>query len=193
MSHALYTTSAIVLSSRSLAEANRSVTLFTEEFGLVRAIAQGVRLSKSKLRYRLYTFARVHVTLVRGREVWRLVGVEEQERPEILLGSTERTALFARVASLVSRFVHGEEADRDLYGELEALYFLLNAPGALRASLVEAVFVGRLLSHLGYLPDVPGVTERLFEPELLAGESVDPLFEKKLVETINMTLSRSQL
>lgn len=193
MSHALYTTDAIVLGSRGVGEANRSIFLYTESFGFVRAMAQGVRLSKSKLKGAVYTCARVRATLVRGREVWRLVGAQESQRPELLLSSPERTALFARLASLVLRFVQGEEADLELYAELDALVRILDAQAVPKLPLVEAVFAGRILSILGYLPEISGVTEELFEPALLAPSAENPSFEKKLVEAINTTLARVQM
>lgn len=193
MSHALYTTEAIVLGSRNSAEANRFVTLFTYDHGLIRAVAQGVRLLRSKLRYRLYTGARVRVTLVRGREVWRLVGVEEIARPETMLAFPERFALFVRVSSVVTRFVQGEEVDLELFHELSTLWELLQKKETEQLVLIEVVAVARLLSLLGYLQSVGEATDQLFDP--LAFEKEGPVapHEAALVELINKTLTRVHL
>ena len=76
MSHTLYSTECIVLGSVDSGEANRYISLFTREWVLC-AVARSVREEKSKLRYCLQSFSFTDATLVRGREVWRITGAEE--------------------------------------------------------------------------------------------------------------------
>jgi len=70
-----YTTEAVVLGSRDAGEANKYYFLLTRELGLIHAFAQGVRELKSKLRYSLAELSYVKVSLVRGKEKWRLTSV----------------------------------------------------------------------------------------------------------------------
>lgn len=63
----LYRDNAVVLRQHKLGEADRIVTLLTRRHGLVRAVAKGVRRTKSKFGARLEPFAHIDVQLYPGR------------------------------------------------------------------------------------------------------------------------------
>lgn len=101
------------------------ITLLTEDLGLVRARAQGLRRPGAKLAAALPTFAESDVVLVRGKESWRLAGAILQENwfIRLLLPATRTRA--ARVSGLLLRLVAGEIHDPKLFtivrGFFEAL------------------------------------------------------------------------
>ena len=59
----MYRDYAVVLRQHKLGEADRIVTLLTRQHGLVRAVAKGVRRTKSKFGARLEPFAHIDVQL----------------------------------------------------------------------------------------------------------------------------------
>jgi len=63
----VYRDSAVVLRTYRLAEADRIVVLMTEHHGKVRAVAKGVRKTKSKFGARLEPMSHVQLLLVHGR------------------------------------------------------------------------------------------------------------------------------
>jgi DNA repair protein RecO (recombination protein O) len=63
----LYRDHAVVLRQHKLGEADRIVTLLTRGHGLVRAVAKGVRRTRSKFGARLEPFAHIDVQLYPGR------------------------------------------------------------------------------------------------------------------------------
>jgi DNA repair protein RecO (recombination protein O) len=65
----LYRDRAVVLRQHKLGEADRIVTLLTSEHGLVRAVAKGVRRTRSKFGARLEPFAHIDVQLHPGRNL----------------------------------------------------------------------------------------------------------------------------
>ncbi|MDH6282691.1 DNA repair protein RecO [Prescottella agglutinans] len=65
----LYRDYAVVLRQHKLGEADRIVTLLTRQHGLVRAVAKGVRRTKSKFGARLEPFAHIDVQLHPGRSL----------------------------------------------------------------------------------------------------------------------------
>ena len=67
--HHIYHTEAFVLGSRNVGEANKMLSLYTRELGLVYAHAQGIRLGKSKLRFGLQDFSHATVDLVQGKDI----------------------------------------------------------------------------------------------------------------------------
>ena len=74
MLHHIYHTEGFVLSGQSVGEANKYFRIFTKDFGMVGAMAQGIRLLQSKLRYSLQDYSYSKISLVRGKQVWRIVG-----------------------------------------------------------------------------------------------------------------------
>ena len=70
--HAIHTTPGFIIGSRPYGEAGKMLSIFTRDFGLVTATAQGIRLERSKLRYHAQDLSFGSFSLVRGREFWRL-------------------------------------------------------------------------------------------------------------------------
>ena len=66
---ALYTDEGVVLRTAKLGEADRIITLFTRMHGKVRAVAKGVRRTKSRFGGRLEPFMRVNVLIAEGRSL----------------------------------------------------------------------------------------------------------------------------
>ena len=60
---ALYRDEAVVLRTAKLGEADRIITLLTRDHGKVRAVAKGVRRTKSRFGARLEPFMRVDLLL----------------------------------------------------------------------------------------------------------------------------------
>ncbi|HEY4493311.1 MAG TPA: recombination protein O N-terminal domain-containing protein [Candidatus Paceibacterota bacterium] len=107
MSERIYTTRALVLSERASGEASKVFTLFTRELGLVYAYARSVREVRSKLRYNLPLYSHTLVSLVPGREYWRLVGAENSER-----------GISAELCRFICRFMGEHEPHVDIFDML---------------------------------------------------------------------------
>lgn len=145
MSYAVYTTRAFVLGSAPSGEASKLYSLYTEEFGLVRAKAQGVRLLASKLRYNIDDYAFATFSLVKGKEVWRVTGAEKAASGPALAKAR------ARVLSVARRLVQGEERSRETFAAL--LPLADDAAKPEDADAIELLAIVRLLAALGYLPE----------------------------------------
>ncbi|KAA1249910.1 DNA repair protein RecO [Mycobacterium simiae] len=65
----LYRDQAVVLRQHKLGEADRIITLLTRDHGLVRAVAKGVRRTRSKFGARLEPFAHIDAQLHPGRNL----------------------------------------------------------------------------------------------------------------------------
>lgn len=106
-----YTTKGIVLDGYDQGEHDRAYKVFTREFGLLICHAKSVRKLESKLRAHMLPRSLSLITLVQGKEVWRLVGAEEQ-----MLTSP----YIHEVTFLLKRFIRGEGAQTALYDRLIA-------------------------------------------------------------------------
>lgn len=104
-----YVTRSIVLESFDQGEHDRAYKIFTREYGLLMCQAKSIRKLESKLRAHILPRSLSLVTLVKGREVWRLVGAENEEFD---------SKYIHEVASLLKRFIKGEGAHKALYDKL---------------------------------------------------------------------------
>jgi len=104
-----YVTPFIVIEGYDQSENDRVYKLFTREFGLVMAHAKSIRKLESKLRAHILPRSTALVTLVKGREVWRVVGSE---------GTLISNDRLYEVTKLLGRFVRGEGAHKALYDRL---------------------------------------------------------------------------
>lgn len=112
-----YTTPAIVIESFDQGEHDRVYKLFTREFGQVLALAKSVRKLESKLRAHVLPRTVTLVTLVKGREIWRLVGAQEEKKTYGMMND---------VTELIRRFVRGEGSHKALYDKL--ISFMVEQP-----------------------------------------------------------------
>lgn len=161
-----YATRAVVLHRSPLAESAMLVALLTDDFGLVRARAEGLRKPGAKLAHALQTLSEVEVTLVRGKEGWRLSGALLARNRFEEFSRTERLRA-GRVASLLLRLVHGESSDPVIYRLFSE--FLEAFPGKSEElqDTIECLAALRIVSTLGLdAGDVPPLeTESPFTPE----------------------------
>ena len=79
MAH-LYHSKAYILEIKKSKEKDVMLVMFTEEFGFIRAMVKSVRDIKSKLKYHIRTLGRINLSLVKGKEMWRVVGIEDDQR-----------------------------------------------------------------------------------------------------------------
>jgi DNA repair protein RecO (recombination protein O) len=148
-----YRAEAIVLRTHKLGEADRIITLLTRERGKVRAVAKGVRRTKSKFGARLEPFSRVDLLVFEGKNL------------DIITQAESLNAYGQDLALDYSLWTAGqtmlETADRLTPEDsisTESQYLLL--VGALRtlvtgehaAGLVLDAFLLRALSMAGYSP-----------------------------------------
>lgn len=196
MSHHTYTTEAFVLGAIDVGEGSRSLILYTKELGLLYGLARSVREVRSKLRYALQPFSLAEVSLVRGRDVWRVTGA----RPLIsyyalLQRAPARQQTFLRIVALMRRLIRGEVPGEDLFTMLsQAFAFLAQEDlSGEELSLFECVVVLRLLSLLGYAAETAATEEPSDRPitrELLVELRAA---RKKFVQAINRSLAATQL
>lgn len=150
-----YRAEAIVLRTHKLGEADRIITFLTRERGKVRAVAKGVRRTKSRFGARLEPFSRVDLLLHEGKNL------------DIITQAESLNAYGQDLAIDYSLWTAGqtmlETADRltsETSVSSEAQYLLL--VGALRtlvsgehdATLVLNAYLLRALSMAGYSPSL---------------------------------------
>lgn len=190
-----YQTDALVLGFRESGEADRLYSLFTKDFGLVRARATGVRKERSKMRYALQSYARAEVSLIRGKQGWRVAGAAANPRGDtswILSG--KGVGAYARIAELTLRLVHGEEKNDFLFATLAEAHEKLTHESADAWATIEIVCVARVLFALGYI-SAEALQTALFTHTAYADEHLQEAeaLRDTLLRSINKALTETHL
>lgn len=193
----LYHTPALVLGSTPQGEGSNLITLFTRELGLIRATATSVREERSKLRYGLQDFSYSEVTLVRGREFWRLTNatlIAALARGEI--NASDISRMTGRICALLRRLLAGEEKNEPLFlSVVDGLRFAATRSDQQSLEGTEIILALRILYFLGYL-----APRNEFAPLLCPADLWDDgvisralLFRALAVSDINESLRQTQL
>ncbi|HWC14990.1 MAG TPA: DNA repair protein RecO [Actinomycetota bacterium] len=148
----IYEDEAVVLKTIKLGEADRIVTLMTRRNGKVRAVAKGVRKTKSRFGGRLEPFTRVELMLYRGRkDLDTITSADILTSFDSVRKDYARLTSAAALAEIVDKLTPDREAALPTYalliGGLEAL------AGGDRTTIVPA-FLAKLLSVCGYHPEL---------------------------------------
>ncbi len=122
MSHHIYQTKAFIIDSVDVGEANKLLTIFTADLGLIYVSAQGVRIMKSKLRPSIQDLSYSKIALVRGKEYWRLTSAEKlislyDKRVHLAVRK-----LIAQSLQFVKRLTAGESKHDELFDMLSKLF-----------------------------------------------------------------------
>lgn len=197
MSHTLYSTECIVLGSLNSGEANKYISLFTKEIGLVKAVAKSVREEKSKLRYSLQNLSFTNATLVRGREVWRITGAEEQySLHQELKDDEDKLFVITQILNLLNRLVHGEEKNEYLFNTLSDGLEYLRDNNIDKETLknFEHFVVLRILYSLGYIAKKDKLDEVL-QKTFVDRDILEKVQKerKNIVSAINRALKEAHL
>ena len=147
-----YRSEAIVLRRIDFGEADRLLTLYSREFGKIRALAKGARKPQTRKAGHVELFMRSNFMFARGKSIDIVTQAELIEPYAALRDDLVRTTYAAYMAELMDGLT--ADADRDL-----AKYELLSkAFGWLAASdnslLVARYYELRLLSLAGFQPQL---------------------------------------
>jgi recombinational DNA repair protein (RecF pathway) len=153
MSHHIYQTKAYVIESTEAGEANRRLSLLTEDLGLISVAAQGVRHGVSKLKASIQDLSYSKVSVVRGKEVWRLTNAEK------LISLFDRRLpisvrrLLAHCLQFIKRLTPEDVKMEELFtlmSKLSTYCFSDKEEAEKYVKEIRLLFEIRTLSYLGY-------------------------------------------
>lgn len=194
MYHHIYHTQGFVLSSRNTGEANKILTVFTRELGLIRATVQGIRLNKSKLKFSIQDLSFATIDFVKGKEVWRITSAKNITSFPLARANNDSLVLIMRISSLLERFCGPEISNEKIFDELiQALYILDdNVENSTREAL-ELHLVLRIMHELGYIGE-SDLLSRYLMTSFDKDKTENLLKERQsIISHINKALSESQL
>lgn len=147
----LYRDTGVVLRTYKLRESDRIVVFHTAEHGKVRAVAKGVRKTRSKFGARLEPMSHVHLLLYRGRELDIVSQAEAVEPLAPMLSSLDRASQGLAVIEAVDQLSLEREPNLALYRMVVGvLRTIATSPSPLNV----AAFYWKLLANEGMRPEL---------------------------------------
>jgi DNA repair protein RecO (recombination protein O) len=152
----LYRDEGIVLRTHKLGEADRIVSVFTRQRGKVRAVAKGVRKTKSRFGARVEPPTHVALQLYEGRELDTITQVETIDHFRAIRDDLDRLTRAVSMLEAVDQLGLEGEPNQPLY---QMLLGALRALAAHQGPLVVPAFFLKVLSLEGYRPMVDACVE----------------------------------
>jgi hypothetical protein len=119
MAHEKYTTEAFVLKIYEQNEHDLAYKIWTKDFGIIFAVAKSIRKINAKLRSLVKKHDFFSVTLVKGKDIWRLVGAEEDN---LLENNNPKASLTAKkiIAESIDKFLEEKKTYKKLFDRLKS-------------------------------------------------------------------------
>lgn len=148
---AVYKSKGIVLRSIRYGEADRILDLYTQDSGLISAIAKGIRRTKSRFGGRLEPLSCVDFLAYEGRTLDTVTQVEVLHSFHSIREDLKRLEAAGGMVATVRALSGGDEADRRVFNLLYHALDALEARGSGFRS-IEAAFSLKLSVLAGYTP-----------------------------------------
>jgi DNA repair protein RecO (recombination protein O) len=148
----VYRTEGIVLKGYNYGEADRILTLITPNNGKLRAVAKGVRKTKSRMSGHLDLFTRSTLFVARGRQLDIITQAETIDNFRGVREDLWRSSYCHYVAELLDGFSAEALPNYPLYAL--SVQTLQRLATAVNCDLVVRSFELQLLGHTGYRPQL---------------------------------------
>lgn len=181
MSYSIFTTDSFIVKANSSKDADLNLVLFTEQFGLINAIAKSARHIKSKLRPALQSLSFSSISLVKGREVWRITSAKKYISLHDSRLPDQYHSMFARLLLFVERFCPRETVEIAIYQSLKEISGFIFKNGNNQdfskeyILAIENLFMFKTLFELGYI--LLNSDTKIFATDIISKDLIIKLHE----------------
>lgn len=149
---ATYKTRGIILKRQNFHEADRILTIYTEDHGKVKIIAKGVRKLLSRLGGHLEPFYLVNLVVAEGRNIDVLTGVTIENHFLDMRDDLKNMARAYCMGEAVDALTNEREENEEIFRLIwESLEYLEHHP---EQQVLDEYFQINLLNLLGYRPEL---------------------------------------
>ena len=144
-------TRGIILKRSNFGEADRILTVLTERFGKISAIAKGSRKIKARLLGHLEPFMLINFQLYEGKNFQIVTGAESEKVFENIQNDFKKTSRAFYLAELVDKFLERDEKSLEIFRIfLEALEYLNEN----NIDLMLRFFELKIIEASGFKPEI---------------------------------------
>ena len=194
MSYHIYTTDGIILKRTTFGEANILLYILTSDLGLIIASARSARLSSSKLRSALQEYTLISVSVVKGKNGWKITNVVEKESLFFDYPTYSHKVL-SQIAFILLKMIPGESPHKEIFQTIKSSFEFLKLLPEKDISTFEIIVVLRILNQLGYVENDREVDLFLKDKEKWDNLILEKASQNRkiIISTINKALKESHL
>jgi DNA repair protein RecO (recombination protein O) len=176
-----YSTEAVVLSRKTYGEADRLITVFTQDQGKMTLLAKGVRRPKSRKRGSLEVFSRVKCSIVNTKSIPLLTEAEVINSFQEIKHDLTKVAVAYSFMETIIKTTREDEENKILYKTLIEYLDRLGKEDKLKDLRYQ--FIQDVLVLLGFWP----LGEKIADPEralesVIEGRMATTRIGKKILE-----------
>ena len=146
----IFSSLAIIIGRRNYGEADRILTIFTEDRGKIVVMAKGVRLSRSKRRGHIELFNTIKAQVVESRGFPVLAQTELIADRSSMKSDIKLLRIAYHLAELVSRLTPDNEKHREIFDLLNRAFSSISLKVWDKEAYLSEKFEEKLLHLLGY-------------------------------------------
>lgn len=196
MSYHVYTTESLILQGHSSREADADFSILTRDMGVIRASARGVRLVQSKLAPALLDASYSVLSLVRGKNTWRIIGgTPVQNTARFREDQFPAKVVWFRFLNTLRLLINGEERENKLLPLALSFHENLNRRmfTTPELSALECLGIFHLMCELGYAHARPEY-KNFLGADLFSDDTIQAAIKVRslLVNDLNRALAASQ-
>lgn len=124
MSIEKYTTEAFILREYERDENDMVYKVWTRDFGIIFVLARSIRKITAKLRMAIKKNDFAMITIVKGKDVWRLTGAEEYNRSNHLIKGDWQFKAKKIISEAVNKLIEEKKTYKKLFDRLESIFIL---------------------------------------------------------------------
>jgi DNA repair protein RecO (recombination protein O) len=146
-------TRGLVLARQNIGEADRLMTVFTENYGKVKVIARGARKIKSKLAPHIEPFQLIDLEYIEGKTFYILTGAERKAPKTESFRDLDNFRIISYLYEITDLAFQEKEPNKAIFrllAEITENYVHLSRD---KENIVCRYYEFRLLSELGFRPD----------------------------------------
>jgi DNA repair protein RecO (recombination protein O) len=163
-----YKVNGLILSRRSIGEADRLLTVFTREYGKKTILAKGIRRARSRRAAHLELFTHAQLVLHKGRTFDLVTEVATKEAFSHLREKLERIGFACIGVELTERLTAENQESEAIFNALLQLIRILNATKTARTDAQAQLkqFKQFLLFELGFIAEVNIQEEKILDAHI---------------------------
>ena len=194
--HHIYTSKSIIL-RRETQDKSAYFWILTRDFGLVKARAQGIRGTKSRLKGTLQEFSLATIAFVHGKNGWKITTAMPEEN-FCLNSPLPVRKVIAHIADVLIRFIVGEENSPKIFSTALAGFKKLSEEkkeDLKIISVIESLTLLRMLHLLGYVALDDSLAPLCADISYFSSPIISQalVLKKSIIARINKAFKESQL
>lgn len=151
-----YYAAGIILGHQDYREADRLVSIYSKEYGIIRAVARGSRKITSKLAGTLEPFIMATFMIVHGRHYDTIAHAEVIKNYKEIKNDYAKIQLASNLGVMIGQLTQGHQKDLKIFELIEEIFHWLDHPQANIKKFLSVRWytLWRLLSYSGYHPEL---------------------------------------